>query len=84
MPAARYQHGAVFVGPRLHISGGAMGGGRMVDEALAAVVLDTAAGMWCTQAPLPPASSASSPSSQDCNRRYVFRQRCMSVLHIFD
>jgi hypothetical protein len=30
MPAGRYQHGAVFVGTRLHISGGAVGGGRMV------------------------------------------------------
>ena len=49
MPAARYQHGAVFVGARLHISGGAVGGGRMVDDASAIVVLDTAAGTWCTQ-----------------------------------
>jgi hypothetical protein len=30
MPSGRYQHGAVFVGTRLHISGGAVGGGRMV------------------------------------------------------
>lgn len=30
MPTARYQHAAVFVGPRLHITGGAVGGGRMV------------------------------------------------------
>ena len=49
MPAARYQHGAVFVGARLHISGGAVGGGRMVDDGNAIVVLDTAAGTWCTQ-----------------------------------
>ena len=49
MPAARYQHGAVFVGARLHISGGAVGGGRMVDDASSIVVLDTAAGAWCTQ-----------------------------------
>lgn len=50
MPTARYQHGAVFVGARLHISGGAVGGGRMVDDQSAIVVLDTAAGTWCTQA----------------------------------
>ena len=50
MPAARYQHGAVFVGARLHISGGAVGGGRMVDDPSSIVVLDTAAGTWCTQA----------------------------------
>jgi len=49
MPAARYQHGAVFVGARLHISGGAVGGGRMVDDASSIIVLDTAAGTWCTQ-----------------------------------
>ncbi len=50
MPTARYQHGAVFVGARLHISGGAVGGGRMVDDQSSIVVLDTAAGTWCTQA----------------------------------
>ena len=50
MPAARYQHSAVFVGARLHISGGAVGGGRMVEEANAMVVLDTGAGVWCTTA----------------------------------
>ncbi len=32
MPSGRYQHGAVFVGTRLHISGGAVGGGRMVRQ----------------------------------------------------
>lgn len=32
MPSGRYQHGAVFVGTRLHISGGAVGGGRMVSD----------------------------------------------------
>jgi hypothetical protein len=50
MPTARYQHSAVFVNARLHISGGAVGGGRMVDDASAIVVLDTAAGTWCSQA----------------------------------
>ena len=49
MPSPRYQHGAVFVGPRLHILGGAVGGGRMVDAANAVVVLDTAAGKWVTR-----------------------------------
>ncbi len=34
MPTGRYQHGAIFVGNRLHISGGAVGGGRMVSRAL--------------------------------------------------
>eukprot|EP00887_Chlorella_sp_A99_P006383 scaffold3.g6383.t1 len=49
MPSPRYQHGAVFVGARLHILGGAVGGGRMVDAANAVVALDTAAGQWVTR-----------------------------------
>eukprot|EP00879_Flechtneria_rotunda_P009230 GHRR01009663.1.p1 GENE.GHRR01009663.1~~GHRR01009663.1.p1 ORF type:complete len:698 (+),score=243.22 GHRR01009663.1:1376-3469(+) len=51
MPSGRYQHGAVFVGTRLHISGGAVGGGRMVDEGTSTVVLDTSGGAWITPAP---------------------------------
>jgi len=51
MPAGRYQHGAVFVGARLHISGGAVGGGRTVDDATSTVILDTSGGAWCTPAP---------------------------------
>ncbi|KAK9868860.1 hypothetical protein WJX84_000767 [Apatococcus fuscideae] len=47
MPSSRYQHGAVFVAGRLHISGGAVGGGRMVEDETVGVVLDTAAGCWC-------------------------------------
>ncbi|CAD7705298.1 unnamed protein product [Ostreobium quekettii] len=47
MPVARYQHAAVFVGARLHITGGAVGGGRMVEEASTVVSLDTSAGVWC-------------------------------------
>lgn len=47
MPTSRYQHAAVFVGSRLHITGGAVGGGKMVDEELSVVSLDTAAGVWC-------------------------------------
>ncbi|CAI5508310.1 unnamed protein product [Closterium sp. Naga37s-1] len=46
-PSARYQHAAVFVGLRLHVSGGALGGGRMVEDASSVAVLDTAAGVWC-------------------------------------
>ena len=47
MPSSRYQHGAVFVAGRLHISGGAVGGGRMVEDETVGVMLDTAAGCWC-------------------------------------
>lgn len=46
LPSPRYQHGSVFVNARLHVIGGAVGGGKMVDAGEAAVVLDTAAGCW--------------------------------------
>ncbi|KAF3555907.1 hypothetical protein F2Q69_00016759, partial [Brassica cretica] len=46
-PSARYQHAAVFVNARLHVSGGALGGGRMVEDSSSIAVLDTAAGVWC-------------------------------------
>ncbi len=49
MPMPRYQHGAVFVNARLHISGGAVGGGRMVEDSASVVTLDTAAGAWVNQ-----------------------------------
>ena len=43
-PTARYQHAVSFVGTRLHVSGGALGGGSMVDDALSMTVLNTSAG----------------------------------------
>lgn len=46
-PSARYQHAAVFVNARLHVSGGALGGGRMVEDSSSVAVLDTTAGVWC-------------------------------------
>lgn len=46
-PSPRYQHAAVFVNARLHLSGGALGGGRMVEDSSSVAVLDTAAGVWC-------------------------------------
>ncbi|VAI36234.1 unnamed protein product [Triticum turgidum subsp. durum] len=36
-----------FVNARLHVSGGALGGGRMVEDSSSVAVLDTAAGVWC-------------------------------------
>ena len=50
-PSARYQHSSVFVGGRLHVAGGALGGGRMIDDEAAVATLDTAAGMWCSMEP---------------------------------
>ncbi|KAL6563699.1 Serine/threonine-protein phosphatase bsl2 [Orobanche gracilis] len=49
-PSPRYQHAAVFVNARLHVSGGALGGGRMVEDSSSVAVLDTAAGVWCDTA----------------------------------
>ncbi|KAJ0975654.1 hypothetical protein J5N97_017619 [Dioscorea zingiberensis] len=45
-PSPRYQHAAVFVGARLHVTGGVLKGGRAVDGEGAIAVLDTAAGVW--------------------------------------
>ncbi|XP_047334394.1 serine/threonine-protein phosphatase BSL1-like isoform X2 [Impatiens glandulifera] len=45
-PSSRYEHAAVFVGARLHVTGGALRGGRAVDGEAAIAVLDTAAGVW--------------------------------------
>ncbi|KAK9137034.1 hypothetical protein Sjap_007628 [Stephania japonica] len=36
----------VFVGPRLHVTGGVLRGGRSVEGEAAVAVLDTAAGVW--------------------------------------
>ncbi|XP_073137727.1 serine/threonine-protein phosphatase BSL1-like isoform X3 [Henckelia pumila] len=45
-PSPRYQHAAVFVGARLHVTGGAIRGGRAIEAEGAISVLDTAAGVW--------------------------------------
>ncbi|WOG89749.1 hypothetical protein DCAR_0208988 [Daucus carota subsp. sativus] len=45
-PSSRYQHAAVFVGARLHVTGGSVRGGRGVQGEAAVAVLDTAAGVW--------------------------------------
>ncbi|XP_073283771.1 serine/threonine-protein phosphatase BSL1-like [Primulina huaijiensis] len=45
-PSPRYQHAAVFVGARLHVTGGVVRGGRAVEGDAAIAVLDTAAGVW--------------------------------------
>ncbi|KAL2900532.1 Serine/threonine-protein phosphatase BSL1 [Bienertia sinuspersici] len=45
-PSPRYQHAAVFVGARLHVTGGVLRGGRAIEGEAAVAVLDTAAGVW--------------------------------------
>ena len=69
MPGPRYQHGAVFVGARLHVSGGAVGGGRVVDDAAGTAVLDTAAGAWVTPVRASPAGGGPAPPADDGARR---------------
>ncbi|XP_072975072.1 serine/threonine-protein phosphatase BSL1 homolog [Typha angustifolia] len=45
-PSPRYQHAAVFVGARLHVTGGVLRGGRAIEGEGTMAVLDTAAGVW--------------------------------------
>ncbi|KAK1291747.1 Serine/threonine-protein phosphatase BSL1 [Acorus calamus] len=45
-PSPRYQHAAVFVGTRLHVTGGALRGGRTLEGDSVTAVLDTAPGVW--------------------------------------
>ncbi|XP_045826884.1 serine/threonine-protein phosphatase BSL1 isoform X2 [Trifolium pratense] len=45
-PSPRYQHASVFVGARLHVTGGVLRGGRAVEGEASIAVLDTAAGVW--------------------------------------
>ena len=69
----RYQHGAVFVGPRMHISGGAVGGGKMVADGAGITILDTSAGVWATQ-------SAQASSAPDAAALPDWARRCAQAL----
>jgi protein phosphatase len=60
-PSPRYQHAAVFVGARLHVTGGVLRGGRTVDGEGTIAVLDTAAGVWLDRNGLVTASRAIKP-----------------------
>ena len=42
----RYQHGAVFVGGRMHVIGGALGGNKLVGHNDSVSLLDTTNGVW--------------------------------------
>lgn len=63
-PAPRYQHAAVFIGARLHVTGGALRGGRGVEGEAAVAVLDTAAGVWLDRHGLVTASRGSKGHSE--------------------
>ncbi|XP_078445101.1 BRI1 suppressor 1 (BSU1)-like 1 isoform X2 [Wolffia australiana] len=45
-PYPRYQHSAVFVDARLHVTGGVLRGGRSVEDDASIAVLDTASWVW--------------------------------------
>ncbi|XP_041022579.1 serine/threonine-protein phosphatase BSL1 isoform X3 [Juglans microcarpa x Juglans regia] len=63
-PSPRYQHAAVFVGARLHVTGGALRGGRGVEGEAAIAVLDTAAGVWLDRNGLVTSSRTSKGSTE--------------------
>lgn len=63
-PSPRYQHAAVFVGARLHVTGGVLKGGRAVEGEAAIAVLDTAAGVWLDRNGLVTSSRTSKDHSQ--------------------
>ncbi|KAI6695683.1 hypothetical protein NL676_023393 [Syzygium grande] len=63
-PSPRYEHAAVFVGARLHVTGGAVKGGRAVEGEAAIAVLDTAAGVWLDRNGLVTSSRTSKDHSQ--------------------
>lgn len=68
MPVGRYQHAAVFVGARLHVSGGSLGGGKMVDKKDSILILDSTAGMW---------ASPQREGTDDLSRRCRCASHCM-------
>ncbi|GAB2281431.1 Serine/threonine-protein phosphatase bsl1 [Dionaea muscipula] len=63
-PSPRYQHAAVFVGTRLHVTGGALRGGRAIEGEAAIAVLDTAAGAWLDRNGLVTSSKANKGHSE--------------------
>lgn len=74
-PSPRYQHAAVFVGARLHVTGGALRGGRSVEGEAAIAVLDTAAGVWLDRNGLV-TSSRTSKGHTDNDPSVELMRRC--------
>ncbi|KAJ6848512.1 serine/threonine-protein phosphatase BSL1-like protein [Iris pallida] len=75
-PLPRYQHAAVFVGARLHVTGGAVRGGRGIEGEGTVAVLDTAAGVWLDRNGFVTASSRSQKSSNDHDTSLELLRRC--------
>ncbi|RWR76596.1 serine/threonine-protein phosphatase BSL1-like protein [Cinnamomum micranthum f. kanehirae] len=74
-PSLRYQHAAVFVGARLHVTGGALRGGRAVEGEAAVAVLDTAAGVWLDRNGIV-TSSRTNKSSIEFDTSLELMRRC--------
>lgn len=75
-PSARYQHSAVFVGARLHVTGGVLRGGKAVEGESAIAVLDTAAGVWLDRNGIVTSSSSSQKSANDNDASLELMRRC--------
>ncbi|XP_020254748.1 LOW QUALITY PROTEIN: serine/threonine-protein phosphatase BSL1 homolog [Asparagus officinalis] len=76
-PSPRYQHAAVFVGARLHVTGGVLRGGRSIEGEGAVAVLDTAAGVWLDKNGIVTTSSRSNKSSaNDRDASFELLRRC--------
>ncbi|PKA53451.1 Serine/threonine-protein phosphatase BSL1 like [Apostasia shenzhenica] len=74
-PSPRYQHSAVFVGARLHVTGGVLRGGKTVEGEGAIAVLDTAAGVWLDRNGIV-ASSRSQKMTNDYDPSLELMRRC--------
>lgn len=73
-PSPRYQHAAVFVGARLHVTGGVLRGGRSVEGEATIAVLDTAAGVWLDRNGI--VSSSRSNKGHDHDPSLELMRRC--------
>ena len=71
------------MGPRMHISGGAVGGGKMVADGAGITILDTSAGVWATQsAQTSAADSASLPEwAKRCSLMLAYK--CRTIDKVF-
>ncbi|KAM7276782.1 hypothetical protein ACFE04_018648 [Oxalis oulophora] len=78
-PSPRYQHAAVFVGARLHVTGGVLKGGRSVEGEAAVAVLDTAAGVWLDRNGLVTSSRNKGHAEYDPNLELMRRCRHASA-----
>ncbi|GJM94573.1 hypothetical protein PR202_ga11230 [Eleusine coracana subsp. coracana] len=74
-PSPRYQHAAVFVGARLHVTGGVLRGGRAIEGEGAIAVLDTAAGVWLDRNGIVTSRTLKSSSEHDASSDLLRRCR---------